>query len=562
SFSVAAFSGGSHTVAVRFAGIAGVAGTAQEAPLLVQAATLVRLPNLHLGPGGSTPFQGSLSDAGGRGVAGQVIHLALGKQPLPDVLTASNGLFNARVDLPADAPLGVLELTARFDGSLNKTFGPASAGAPLVVGSALRFEAPHAVLARGNNTITAQLVEQASGRGVEGVTVQAEVPGQPAHSEATDASGAFHVPVPVRDGRPGGDVVVHFAYPGDAVRGAADQDIAIPFAPATRIAALVPEEAGRGTDITVRALLVDDAGNRFAGTVSGAFLGLAQSAASDAQGRANLTFHVPADAAFGPATLTLGHAGDAHHAAASRSDPVAVKGGVRLLVDDLPAVVEPRAPLLVRFRAIDEEGHPVAGKPASVRLQGEGSAVLVQTDADGVATAALPAPARGAFEIVVGVAGSPQQAAASASSFLHVRSASAAAVPVTGALLLAGAGLALAAAAIVAFTLRRRGRIAAVLHRAAGSLQAGDPWAGGILLAYQGLSDALGRRGVQEQPGQSIRDFVSAVVAATRIPEDTAIDFVRLVEKARYAGQANRLEDALDARRVLARMVAVLEGAA
>jgi hypothetical protein len=209
---------------------------------------------------------------------------------------------------------------------------------------------------------------------------------------------------------------------------------------------------------------------------------------------------------------------------------------------------------------LDEDGAPMAATTVAVRVQGQASAALVKTGPDGKAEVPFTAPGTGAFAVAVAFPGSASQAATTVSEVLRVRSA--AASTLSPAWSVGAAALAVAALGAVAYGVRawRHGRGAsAVLRRAVASLSADGPWSAGVLLAYQGLSEHLRSRGLGERPDQSVRDYVASVVSATGVPESTAVEFVRLVERARYSQEPTTPMDALHARRVLNALIAGVE---
>jgi hypothetical protein len=504
---------------------------------------------------------GRLIDAAGSGLGGQEIQLKWG-QSRQRAITAADGSFTLRVALGTDTPLGNLPATASYAGSSNGLYSGSSAGVRIAVRvpSSILMPLPPA-LQRGSNVLSGRLVQATDGEGIAGGQLHLKGFGFDTSEIASDSQGGFELPLPMDAMRRGGDIHLLLEYAGDEGHAATSQSLLLPFVAPTRLAATVPAEAGRGTQIHVPLALLEDYGEPVGGILTAHWLAGQKTVQTGPDGTGTLTLEVPAGTPLGMTKLLVGFGGDANHHPSDLRADIRVKGGAILTLDPLPSQVEPGQLLDIHARLATEDGNPLAGQLLSVHIRGQSVAVAVRTSVDGSASTQMTAPASGSLDVAVTFGGTAELAVSTASSESQVL------VPAQrqgwpGWLPWAGAAfLALAAATAGFVLLRRRPRdLAAVLRQMEGRIRAGDPWAAGILLAYDELASHLGQLGVPERDDQSVRDFVRDIVGTLGLPAPLAIEFVQLVELARY-GEGRRSEaDAMRARRVLRDMIGSLRG--
>jgi len=552
---------GIHTLQLSYGGEAGEVGpSSATAQVRLVVRSLLAVGSVSAGRGTLATVTGTLTDAFGTGVRGQVVALSTDLGANRTAVTGADGGFQASWTVPTDAALGPHPVRAVFAGSENGVYGNVTRSGIVQVATPALLEVSVApALHLGPNDVVGRLASP-EGEPLPDAPVEVRLANQTVPAR-TGLDGRFRAEVTLGRELPPGSytITVHAGAGGD--RGAAETSLERPLRLATHIEVSLPGEAGRGDSIDGRFALLDESGRPVAGhEVELSWRGESARVTTGPDGIVPFTLDVPADAQLGDTPLRATSPGDAYLTAAAAERAVRVKDGARITFEGLPGSVTAGGQVRFQVRVLDGAGRPVGGVPIGIQPARGGLTVVADTNATGVASFVLAAPAQGAFQVLARFAGTPE---------LALQTEASVAVPVAGAFpwlavglgagLLAVGGAAVAASMLVARRrLRGRDEAARILGEAYQRVVAGDSWTGAVVLAYNNLATFLAHKGFPERPGETAREFVSHLVHATAIPPESAVALVQLFERARYGGAPMDRAHAREARNALREVLTAL----
>lgn len=527
--------------------------------------TRIEIEEARTGRGQQLVVEGRLTSSGDAPLVGELVTIAFPWNETKTVLARGGGLFKASASVPATHELGVFHLHAAYSGSKDGTFGASNATTRLLLGAPSRLVVDDwGVLHRGNNTLVGRLVDAETGAAIAqaSINVGATV-GNPL-AAVTDADGRVRIQVNLPRTIPPGPIKVHLEFAGDSRYGPAENETRGVLRVPTRLSLSIPAELGRQTSQLSELQLLDDRDLPVAGAnITIRILSMTLAATTDGNGSAMTLLTLPETAPLGHLRVTaLWNGSEAFEPAQAARDAV-VKAGVRLLVDGLPGEVQPGQPVTLQIRLEDTAGHPVRS-PLVLHIDGMMGAILAQTDTSGHAKVHLVVPSvkEGSLRLTVRFHGSEYLAARSEVLTPTVRAAPAAAGGESGFpwVIVGVATVSAVTAVLLLYARRRKSRTpSAILRQAQRGIDAGDPWAAGVLLAYRRLADYMREFGLMDQESQTPRGFAQTLVNANVLNETEAIRLVALVERARYTDERMTSVDARQARQVLNAAIASAE---
>lgn len=546
---------GGHVLAAEFPGQAGfVGGSRSEWFFESRVVPLLAVGAFNAARGERTLIGGRLADPAGNPLAGRHVELFVDAQPAGRALSGTRGEFGLSQPIPANASLGTHVVRAVFQGSMGGVYLAAEAAATFLVGdrTEFRLDPPHS-FARGTNVLRGDLRAD-GGEPVRGAPIDLGSTLVVPPTAKTDPAGSFRVELEAGPAASPGLHRVHLEWPGDATFGPANLTVEVPLRVTTAWELFVPEDAGRGSHLLIRARLQDDQGVGVGDAPFALKVGnLSVSNRTDSEGKATLAVPIAGDAPLAPLEVEVGFAGGVGHEPSRANRTTLVRDGVRLEFETLPDSVQEGSPIIVRVRITDASGSPLPGRQVGLRFEGSRLAVLAESDGDGIAEAALAVPREGSAAVLAYFGGDSHLASQSAAS-APLSVAAAAPGNRIGEFWWIGAML-LAALAAVGWWLRRAARPALVVREifkeAEDRIRAGNPWAAAVLLAYRRLSEHVRQYGFAEREGETAREFMSALLRMVSLPRRAAVDLVVLFELARYAPEDLGVMDAARAREIL-----------
>ncbi|HEX9815371.1 MAG TPA: DUF4129 domain-containing protein, partial [Candidatus Thermoplasmatota archaeon] len=537
SWPTVAVPAGTNALTASFAGTPEATASTVSSSVLVVAPTRLTFEARVLARLTDNDIDGTLKATDGTPLPGRLLNVTLGEESLGTVLTDSQGLFKAKVPANLLPDIGLVLAQGHFNDTEN-LFLESRGSRIYQVKTASRLDlqgdtgSRREVFLRG--TLQTNETEPISSAAV------AYTFGNLSGVVTTGTDGRFEARLTDLAWLPLGPVkwTAEFAGTNQTAPTKANQTTLI--ASSSSVVVDAPREVGAGGSMPVKALLLEDDG-KAAPSFPVATYRLDDGAEQALESTSNpiqFDLHLAPDLGRGNHTLHLIFGGNKTLAASAGAASFAVKEPVTIEIRFLNETSAAREPVTVELRLLNANGVPIPRTTIGVVANTAPLPFLATTDNEGRATVILPAPHEGELIVQARFIGSASQAATQSAASLPVEMVAPKVLGAPPAFWLIGftALVALAIAALVGVSVLAWPQTSLIraLERTIRRIEAGDPYAAAVMLAYKRLTLYAERYGFYEAPSETAREFVNALGQVVPLVGGHAETLIDLFDHARY----------------------------
>lgn len=531
---------GTLDLVAEFAGTDVLGPSADVRAIRVATATRIDLAPAALALGQPGSIVGSLLRADGLPLAGRVVEVRVGGVSAGTAVTDELGRFQRRVGPEFTSRLGPVVVEARFSEPESQIYLPSQAQTTHLVKGGIRFHLEDADGTPRDFPLRGRLADDAGGP-VAGTVVRLRVLDR-GFNATTDRGGRFEATITEGFTPPVGLVPWTATFGGNATLQGSEARAMNRFHAATRLLVTSPADSTPGSVVNLSVRLVEDTG-RDAVRIDQVIVRLGDSALvvrTLETNPARVQVLLPGDLPLGPAQLHVEYPGSDLLHGSSTEVRIDLKRPANLEITPPPGAVRAGLPVPFTARLVGPDGAPMANVPVGIVANSVPLPFLVTTGPDGVARFDVPAPPEGDLIVQARFAGSTTVAASGATARVPTTVAAARSLPAAAAqkspvlVVVAASILYLVGLVYLLVWSRPRAVLVRALDRAVRRVEAADPFAASVLLAYKRLSTYLNRYGFVERPGETAREFIAALQGYVPFEPRQAETLVDLFERARY----------------------------
>lgn len=528
---------GTKVLKASFSGTPEATASTASSSVLVVAPTRIKFDAKVLARLAANEITGILEATDGTPLPGRLLNLTLGPDNLGTALTDAQGRFKAKVPANLLPDIGSVRVQGHFNDTENLFLESRGShvyqvktGSRLELGSDIGSR--REVFLRG--TLETNETEPIGSAAI------AYTFGNLSGVATTGTDGRFEARLTGLKWLPLGPVKWTAEFAGTNQTAPTKSNQTTLIASSSSVVVDAPREVGAGGSMLVKALLLEDDGKAAAGFPVAAYRldDGAEQALESTSNPLQFEIHLAPDMVRGNHTLHLMFGGNQTLAASAGAASFAVKEPVTIDIRFLNETTAAREPVTVELRLLNASGVPIPRTTIGVVANTAPLPFLATTDSEGRATVVLPAPHEGELIVQARFIGSTSQAATQSAASLPVEMAAPTVLGAPPAFWLIGftALVALAVAALVGVSVLAWPQTSLIraLERTIRRIEAGDPYAAAVMLAYKRLTLYAERYGFFEAPSETAREFVTALGHVVPLVGGHADTLIDLFDHARY----------------------------